>query len=38
VHVDFAVLPIDHRGARFEALMAGVGRDEGFVEDQRGIF
>ena len=34
---ELAVLPVGHGGAGFEALMADVGSDEGFVEDQRGI-
>ena len=34
MNVDLAVLPVGHRGAGFERLMAGVGRDEGFVQNQ----
>ena len=33
VDVDFAVLPVSHGGARFERLVAGVWRDECFVQD-----
>ena len=37
VHVQLAVLPVGHRGARLERLMAGVRRDEGFVEHERRV-
>ena len=32
--VDLSVLPIRHGGARFQRLMAGVGRHEGLVQNQ----
>ena len=38
VNVDFAVLPVSHRAAGLEGLMAYVGRDERFVQHERGIF
>ena len=37
VNVDLAVLPVRHGGAGFERLVAGVGRDEGLVQHQRGV-
>ena len=37
VNVDLAVLPVRHRRAGLEALVAGVRRDERFVEDQRRV-
>ena len=37
VDEDLAVLPVGHRGAGFEALVAGVGRDEGLVENEVGL-
>jgi uncharacterized protein len=37
VHVDLPVLPIRHRTARLERLVAGVRRNEGLIEDQRGL-
>ena len=37
VNVDLAVLPVGHRAAGLERLMAGVRRDEGFIEHQRRI-
>ncbi len=36
VNVDLAVLPVSHGTAGLERLVAGVGCDEGFIEDQRG--
>ena len=37
VNEHLAVLPVGHRGARLQRLVAGVRRDEGFVEDQGGL-
>src|SRR5262249_59748750 len=34
----FAVLPISERCARFESLVAGVGSNKGFVQNQSRIF
>ena len=34
--VHFAILPVRHRSPRIEHLMAGIGCDEGFVENERG--
>jgi hypothetical protein len=33
----FAVLPVSHRTACFQAVMTGVGRHEGFIQNQRGF-
>jgi hypothetical protein len=37
VNVDFAVLPVGHRAAGFERLMAGIGSDERLVKNERRI-
>ena len=37
VNIHLAVLPVRHRAAGFQALMAGVGRDERFIQDEGGI-
>ena len=37
VDVDLAVLPVRHHGPGLQRLVAGVGRDERFVEHERGI-
>ena len=37
VQEQLAILPVGHRGARFQSLMAGVRRDERFIEHERGI-
>ncbi len=34
VHVHLAVLPVRHRGASFQRLVAGVGRHESLVQNQ----
>jgi hypothetical protein len=37
VQIEFSVLPISHRGARLQALMAHVGRHKRFIQHQCGI-
>src|ERR1035438_423024 len=37
MNVDLAVLPVSHRAASLKRLMAGVGRDERLVKNERGI-
>ena len=38
VDKDLAILPVSHRGPRFETLVAGVGRDEGLIENEVCLF